>query len=135
MEEERQKDNINQLHERLVKLKKKILSGISAEEKKKILSDFDWNHYREYSVKILMIKREVIIEQKKEGKEKFDLWLADIKEWEKKNMNNYDDNLKSKYFLEKELSFFTVMLVYYSAIEKSQGEYRKCRHERLCHNT
>ena len=40
-----------------------------------------------------MIKREVIIEQKKEGKEKFDLWLADIKEWEKKNMNNYDGNL------------------------------------------
>ena len=118
MEEERQKDNINQLHERLVKLKKKILSGISVEEKKKILSDFDWNHYREYSVKILMIKREVIIEQKKEGKEKFDLWLADIKEWEKKNMNNYDDNLKSEYFLKK-VEFFTVMLVYYSAIKKS----------------
>ena len=75
------------------------------EEKKKILSDFDWNHYREYGVKILMIKREVIIEQKKEGKEKFDLWLADIKEWEKKNMNNYDDNLKSKYFLKK-VEFF-----------------------------
>ena len=104
MEEERQKDNINQLHERLVKLKKKILSGTSVEEKKKILSDFDWNHYREYSVKILMIKREVIIEQKKEGKEKFDLWLADIKEWEKKNMNNYDDNLKSKYYLKIVLS-------------------------------
>ena len=101
MEEERQKDNINQLHERLVKLKKKILSEITVEEKKKILSDFDWNHYREYGVKILMIKREVIIEQKKEGKEKFDLWLADIKEWEKKNMNNYDDNLKSNYFLKK----------------------------------
>ena len=117
MEEERQKDNINQLHERLVKLKKKILSEITVEEKKKILSDFDWNHYREYGVKILMIKREVIIEQKREGKEKFDLWLADIKEWEKKNMNNYDDNLKSKYFLIK-VEFFTVMLVYYSAIKK-----------------
>ena len=125
MEEERQKDNINQLHERLVRLKKKILSGISVEEKKKILSDFDWNHYREYGVKILMIKREVIIEQKKEGKEKFDLWLADIKEWEKKNMNNYDDNLKSKYFLKKVELFYCYAILLLSNQNSSRSEPNK----------
>ena len=43
-----------------------------------------------------MIKRQAIIEQKQKGEVNLQQWLGDIKEWEKKNMNNYEDNLKGE---------------------------------------
>ena len=103
LEEERKKDQLRRIdddqnlkHKRLVEIKKKIIESTSEEEKKQILEDFDWNKYRNYSVKILMIKRQAIIEQKQKGEVNLQQWLGDIKEWEKKNMNNYEDNLKGE---------------------------------------
>lgn len=93
----KQEEERNMLHEaknRSETIEKNILSKITAAERDTIISEFVWDKFTAYPSKVLYVKREAILGQKRKGEKDLEQWFAEIREWEKKNENNFEDQLK-----------------------------------------